>query len=50
MFAQGGFLGTVGSIRVLDAFINDGSYKNGDVMLVISNGIDCNVEAMVIRK
>ncbi len=50
MFTQGGFLGTVGSIRVLDAFINDGSYKNGDVMLVISNGIDCNVEAMVIRK
>lgn len=45
-----GFLGTVGVIEVLDNFVNSDDYKEGETMLVIANGIDSNVEAMVVRK
>ncbi|MCI8669667.1 MAG: hypothetical protein HFI34_09135 [Lachnospiraceae bacterium] len=50
LISNEGFLGTVGAMRVLAEFINNTTYKKGDVLLVISNGIDCNMEAMVIQK
>ena len=45
-----GYLGTVGVMEVLKSFINNESIKRGSTMLVMANGIDINVEAMVIRK
>lgn len=48
--SEKGFLGSVGVIEVLDKFINDDRYMQGAVMLAISNGIDSNVESIIIRK
>lgn len=45
-----GYLGSVGVIEVLKQFLNNDSIGQGNTMLVIANGIDVNVEAMVIRK
>ena len=45
-----GYLGSLGSIDVLDSFINDDSIPYGSIMLVVSFGIDPNVEALIIRK
>ncbi|WP_432667347.1 3-oxoacyl-[acyl-carrier-protein] synthase III C-terminal domain-containing protein [Wukongibacter baidiensis] len=45
-----GYLGSVGIIEVLDRFLNDESIEKGSTMLAIANGIDINVESMVIRK
>ena len=48
--SEKGFLGSVGVIEVLDKFINDDRYMQGAVMLVISNGIDSNIESIIVRK
>ena len=45
-----GYLGSLGVIEVLDQFLNDDNIRKNSTMLIIANGIDINVEAMVIRK
>ncbi|MCB5050632.1 hypothetical protein LGW56_08985 [Streptococcus mutans] len=50
LFRSKGYLGSLGSIDVLDSFINDDSIPYGSIMLVVSFGIDPNVEALIIRK
>lgn len=48
--SEKGFLGTLGVIEIFDKFINDDSYEQGAIILIIANGIDSNVEAIIIRK
>lgn len=48
--ADKGFLGSLGAIEVLSQFINDDSVVCGEKMLLITVGIDVNVEALVIQK
>lgn len=45
-----GYLGSVGSIEILNCFINNEKIQKGSKLLIIANGIDANVEAMIIKK
>ena len=45
-----GYLGSVGSIEILNCFINNEKIQKDSKLLIIANGIDANVEAMIIKK
>lgn len=48
--AEKGYIGSLGVFEVLDQFINDDSIQSGETMMLIANGVDVNVEALIIRK
>lgn len=45
-----GYLGTVGTMEILNCFINNEKIHNNSTLLIIAIGIDANVEAMIVRK
>lgn len=48
--SQKGYLGSLGVIDLLDCFINNEEIKNNSLMLVLSIGLDPNIESFIIRK